>query len=224
MPSRSRRPARRTPPKAPDGRPVWLPNPPDGTSICTGFDGSMNDDWTAIKAETREGRLFTPRYGPDQRPTIWIPSEWGGRIPRQQVRVAWAELAGRFKIRRSYCDPGFHDESDWTSDIEDWDEEHGPDVFVPWPTNQVTRMYHALRRFESDLENGLITHDGCPITATHVGNARKIPQKADRYILGKPSPTQKIDVAMTGVLAHEAAADERAAGWDEVDTTVFVFR
>lgn len=193
--------------------------------MCGGFDGSLNDDWTAIKLETREGLIFTPRYGPDRRPTIWNPAEWSGRIPRQQVDVAWAELADRYRLLRVYCDPGFHDETDWSTEIETWDEEHGPDVFVPWPTNQISRMYPALRRFESDLENRVISQDGCPITSTHMGNARKIAQKADRYVLGKPSPTQKIDTAVTSVICHEAAADMRAEGWpDEVDTTVFVFR
>lgn len=206
-------------------RSLWLPNPPAGTSVCGGFDGSMNDDWTAIKLETKTGLLFTPRYGPDQKPTIWRPSEWGGRIPRRQVAIAWDELTERYDIRRVYCDPGFHDETDWSTEIETWDEQHGPEVFVPWPTNQVGRMYPALRRFEADLENRLIRHDGCPITTTHIGNARKIAQTKDRYILGKPAKSQKIDVAVTSVLAHEAAADERAAGWpDRVDPTVFVFR
>jgi phage terminase large subunit-like protein len=193
---------------------VWLPPPPRGTSVCAGFDGSENDDWTAIKLETREGLIFTPRYGPDQRPTIWNPAEWPKhRIPRDQVHVAWDEICRTYKVMRAYCDPGFHDEMDYSTEIEEWDQKHGPDVFIPWPTNIVNRMYPALRRFEADLATGGITHDGCPITSTHMGNARKIAKTADRYILGKPSLTQKIDVAMTTVLCHEAAADMRAEGW-----------
>jgi phage terminase large subunit-like protein len=204
---------------------LWLPNPPKGTSVCGGFDGSLNNDWTAIKLETREGFIFTPRYGPDRLPTIWNPEKWGGKIPRDQVDVAWAEIARRYRLLRVYCDPGFHDETDWSTEIETWDEEHGPEVFVPWPTNQLNRMYPGLRRFESDLENGVITHDGCPWTATHMANARKIPARNDKYVLGKPSQDQKIDVCVTSVVCHEAAADERAAGWpDPVDTTVHVFR
>ena len=49
---------------------LWLENPSKGTEVCLGFDGSENDDWTCIKAETREGFIFTPRYGEDRRPTI----------------------------------------------------------------------------------------------------------------------------------------------------------
>ena len=64
---------------------VWLPNPPRGTQITAGFDGSEYEDWTALKCVTRGGRLFTPRYGPDRRPTIWDPAEWGGQIPRAEV-------------------------------------------------------------------------------------------------------------------------------------------
>jgi len=202
---------------------TWLDNPPNGTSVCGGFDGSLNDDWTAIKLETRAGLIFTPRYGPDLRPTIWNPARWGGKIPRHEVNEAWRELKSRYRLLRVYCDPGFHDETDWATEIEDWDLEHGPDVFIPWPTNQIGRMYPAVRRFEADLENGLIKHDGCPITTTHIGNAIKIP-KGDRYFLGKPSQHQKIDAGVTSVICHEAAADMRAAGWpDEPELPPLVF-
>jgi len=202
---------------------VWLPNPPDKTSVCGGFDGSENNDWTAIKLETRAGFLFTPRYGPDKRPTIWNPAEWPDhRIPRDEVNEAWDELARRYRLLRVYADPGFHDETDYSTEIEDWDLKHGPDVFIPWPTNMLGRMYPALRRYEADLRNGGITHDGCPITTTHIGNARKLP-KGERYILGKPSQDQKIDAAMTSVLAHEAAADMRSQGWPDEQLPPLVF-
>ena len=194
---------------------LWRPDPDRGISVCGGFDGSENDDHSAIKLETRAGYLFTPRYGPDRRPTIWNPKEWGGRIPRGEVRAAWVELADRYELRRVYCDPGFHDETSWESEIEYWDEVLGPGVFVPWPTTSLQRMYPAIRRFEADLRT-LITHDGCPITATHIRNARKIAKTADRYALGKPAQHQKIDAAVTSVLAHEAASDLRSEGWDPV--------
>lgn len=195
----------------------WLPNPPRGTSVCGGFDGSENDDWTGIKLETREGLIFTPRYGPDRRPAIWNPLEWGGRIPHDQVDVAWDEISRTYDLLRAYCDPGFRDESSWESDIERWDQKHGPKIFISWLMSGSTRynaVYAALRRFEADL-GGLITHDGCPITTTHMANARKIARTADRYGLMKPANHQKIDLAVTSVLCHEAASDMRAEGWPE---------
>lgn len=198
----------------------WLPNPPDGMSVCAGFDGSLNDDWTAIKMETRDGFIFTPRYGPDKRPAIWNPAEWGGLIPRAEVDAAWSELAERYRLLRAYWDPGFHDETDWTTEGEAWDIAYGPGVFVPWPTTSFTRMFPALRRFESDMKS-IITHDGCPVTAGHMRNARKF-AKRNGYILGKPSPQQKIDAAVTSVLAHEAASDMRAAGWPDDEPAWFM--
>ena len=199
----------------------WLPNPPDGTELAGGFDGSENDDWTAIKLETVEGRIITPRYGPDRRPTIWRPDEWGGKIPRHEVNTAWEELSRRYALKRVYCDPGFRDEMSWETEIETWATEYGTDVFVPWVMagSSRTRPVHAaLRRFEADLANGLISHDGCPVTTTHMGNARKIAKPGDMYILGKPSQAEKIDAAVTSLLAHEAACDARATGWSATPT------
>ena len=194
----------------------WLDEPPAGTSVCGGFDGSENNDWTAIKLETHSGLIFTPRYGPDRRPTIWNPAEWGGQIPRPEINQAWEELAERFRLERVYCDPGFRDESSWESEIDTWAATYGEKVFAPWVmagSRRVPAVYAALRRFESDLKHGLISHDGCPITTTHMGNARKLARSGDMYILGKASQGQKIDAGVTSVLAHEAACDARATGW-----------
>lgn len=200
---------------------MWLPSPPPTTSIAAGFDGSEFDDWTVIKAETREGLIFTPRYGADRRPTIWNPKDWGGRIPRGEIHAAWSEINDTYDLRRAYCDPGFHDETSYETEIEEWAVEFGEDKFISFPTTSAQRMYPAIRRLESDLAS--LTHDGCPITTAHMRNARKIMARSGRtYTLGKPAHHQKIDAAVTTVLAHEAAADLRADGWAEpVDTRMF---
>lgn len=195
---------------------MWLPPPPDGTAVCGGFDGSENDDWTAIKLETREGYIFTPRYGPERLPTIWKPKDWDGKIPRGQIHAAWAEVVDTYNLLRAYCDPGFHDETSYETEIEEWATEwpgaDGKPRFLTFPTTSAQRMYPAIRRFESDLK--WITHDGCPITEAHMRNARKIVARTGRtYTLGKPAHHQKIDTAVTSVICHEAAADQRAEGW-----------
>lgn len=196
----------------------WLDAPPKGTSVCGGFDGSETDDWTAIKLETREGLLFTPRYGPDRRPTIWDPAQWGGSIPRLEVHAAWAEIAETYQLRRVYCDP-----PKWQTELETWAREYGDDVFVSWATFRDRQMHAALERFVTDLQTKAFRHDGCPITTAHIANARKLANKADRYILGKPALHQKIDAAVTSVLAHEAASDERAAGWPDASESKLIF-
>lgn len=189
----------------------WLPEPEPGTAICLGFDGSDVDDWTALRAETRDGFQFTPRYGPDKRPTIWNPAEWDGRVPRDQVDTAVAEVFERFEVDRFYADP-----PRWETDVDRWALQYGKRHVIEWATYHTKQMHEALERFMVDLSAGRITHDGCPLTALHLGNARKVAKAGDRYLLGKPSQPQKIDAAMATVLAHEAASDARAAGWAEL--------
>ncbi|MBF5002305.1 terminase [Nocardia sp. BSTN01] len=198
---------------------LWLPNPPPGTAICVGFDGSENNDWTALRAETREGFQFTPRYGPDKRPTIWNPADWGGRIPRGEVHAAVAEVFETWRVARMYADP-----LDWRSEIGDWALAYGEEHVMEWATNRISPMYFAIRRFETDLSTRRITHDGCPIAATHIGNARKVTKPGDKYVLGKPADHQKIDTAIASILAHEAASDAREAGWEDVDTRMYSMR
>jgi hypothetical protein len=212
------------------GRGSWLPDGlwertedttyilQDGSQICLGFDGSDSDDWTALRAETLDGHRFTPTYGPDQRPTIWNPAEWGGSIPRGEVNAAVDEICTRYTVQRAYCDP-----RDWQSEIGDWALRYGDKVFVEWATYRTVQMHDALERAVTDLSSGRSTHDGCPITATHVANARKVARPGQRYILGKPANHQKFDAAMADVLAHEAAADARIAGWSTQPKTSYVY-
>lgn len=160
--------------------------------ICIGFDGSDKDDYTCIRAETLGGWQFTPTYGPDKRPTIWDPAEWGGRIPRSEVHAAMHEIFDEHDVERAYLDPPL-----WKTEIEEWALEFGDERFIV------------------DLGSGALTHDGCPVTEAHIANARMFARTNQRYILLKPSQTQKIDAAVTSVITHEAAADARAAGWTD---------
>ena len=198
---------------------MWLPEPEPGTRVCLGFDGSDVDDWTALRGETFDGLQFTPRYGPERKATIWNPAEHNGhRVPRVEVDAAVDEVFKRFTVERFYCDP-----PQWETDVDVWALRHGDERVLPWPTYRTRQMHAALERFVTDLSAGRLTHDGCPITAQHIANARKSARGADRYILSKPNQHQKIDAAMASVLAHEAAADARSAGWGEqVDSRMFV--
>lgn len=181
-----------------------------GMRICLGFDGSDKDDFTCLRAETVEGWQFTPRFGKSKKPTIWDPAEHGGRIPRMEVHAAVEEIFDTHDVERMYCDPPL-----WKTEIETWAEKYGDNRVLFWETNQTKPMHAALERFLVDLESGALTHDDCPITALHVGNARMFARTNQRYIILKPAQTQKIDAAVTSVVAHEAAADARADGWSE---------
>ncbi|MGP7812414.1 terminase [Glutamicibacter soli] len=198
---------------------TWLPSPPDGTQITLGMDGSENDDWTAIRAETIDGHQFTPRYGPDKRPAVWNPAEWGGEIPRGEVDACVDELMTRFKVKRMYCDP-----HGWYTEIGNWSVTYGDDVVFEWNCSRISRMFEEIVRFQTDLREKRITHDGCPYAAMAFANARKIAKPGQKYILGKPTQHQKIDVAMSSILAHTAAADAHTAGWgEETDNRMWCF-
>ena len=199
--------------------PRWLPEPEPGARVCLGFDGSDFDDWTALKGETVDGLIFTPRYGPDRSPAIWKPQEWpDSRVPRSLVHSAVRETFERFEVERFYCDP-----PRFETDVDEWAIEFGEDRVIEWPTYRPKQMHEALERFVTDLAAGRITHDGCPDTAAAMRNARKVVRGA-RYVLGKPNDHQKIDPAMAAVLAHEAAADARVDGWEtRADSTMYVF-
>jgi len=204
-----------------DARMSTRPAPPAGTAVCGGFDGSDTSDWSVIRLETMDGFQFTPTYGPDKRPTIWNPEEWGGRIPRSEVHAAWDELARRYSLVRVYCDP-----PKWDSEIDDWALLYGENTFVKWATYRPAQMYAALERTVTDLESGRITTDNCEITRRHVGNTRRAARPGERYVLTKPSEAEKIDAAMSSALAHEACADVLAAGWSSAppDRRVIVYR
>lgn len=189
--------------------------------ICLGFDGSTSGDWTAIRAETVDGLRFTPTYdvGGDIRSTVWNPALTAGRIPRSEVRAAVDHLFRRYEVSRMYCDP-----RDWQTEIDEWALAYGEKVVLQWPTNQIGRMWASLDRYITDLAEGSTVHLDDVTFKTHALNARKIGKPGDKYILGKPSDHQKIDVLMADILAHEAAADSRAEGWATPTTSyAYVF-
>lgn len=200
---------------------MWLPEPEPGARICLGFDGSDTDDWTCLRAETFDGYLFTPRYGPDRLPTLWNPAEhFDHRAPRLEILAAIDELFDTFDVSRLYADP-----PRWTTEIESLALRYGDERVIQWPTYRPKQMHASLERFVTDLQTGEIEHDGCPITERHAANARKVGSGRDKYVLDKPNRAQKIDAAMASVLAHEAACDARASGWGaEVDSRMIVFR
>lgn len=193
--------------------------PEDGAEITLGFDGSRSGDWTAIRAETVNGLRFTPTYGPDRRDTVWDPQAWpDGRIPRGEVEAAVAEIMDRYDVQRFYCDPRH-----WETQIDHWETLYGDDVVVQWPTNSIQRMFAALTRYREDLTEGLTTHTRDETAKTHALHARRVAKPGDKYILGKPAEHMKIDVLMADVLAHEAAADEHAEGWDDSGPIAFTW-
>lgn len=184
-------------------------NIPNQTRVVLGFDGSDVDDWTAIRAETLDGYQFTPTYGPNRLPTIWNPADHGGQVPRLEVKAAVEELMKRFDVVRLYADPPY-----WETEVDEWAEAYGEKKVIRWYTRRPVQMYEACERLKTDIgkKDSGFTHDGCEITAAHVGNTRAAARPGNRYVLVKASANQKIDSCVTSVITHEAAGDVIAAG------------
>jgi phage terminase large subunit-like protein len=139
---------------------------------------------------------------------VWNPAEWHGSIPRAEVMAAVDEVCRTYKVKQAFCDP-----PGWWSEIGEWSAKYGEKTFFEWWTNRPAAMHDALERNLVDLRTGRSTHDDCRLAAMCASNARKLARPSQRYILGKPSQHQKIDVTMADVLAHEAACDAREGGW-----------
>jgi hypothetical protein len=193
---------------------------PRGTSIVLALDGSDTDDWTVIRAETDGGYQFTPTFGPDRLPTVWDPAKHNGQVPRLEVHAAVEELFEYFHVVRFYFDP-----PDWKSEGDAWIARWGEKVVLRWETYRLHQMHAAAVRLHTDAvkADSAFTHDGCKFTAVAVRNARKIARPGQRYVLGKPSQTQKIDAAVTSILVHECAGDVTAAGLWNRPTVAYAY-
>lgn len=182
----------------------------DGARVVLGFDGADVNDWTVLRAEVPElGYQFTPTFGPNQLPTVWNPADYGGQVPRLDVKAAVDELMSRYDVVRMYCDPPY-----WDTEVDEWAERYGEKRVVRWYTRRVVQMYEACERLKTDVmktDSGF-SHDGCAITSAHIGHARAAARAGERYVLVKPSDEQKIDGCVTSVITHEAAGDVIAAG------------
>jgi len=180
--------------------PGWVP-------ICVGFDGADSDDWTVIRCETQEGYQFTPTFR-SGKPMVWDPAQYGGYTPRHEVNAAVAELFDRFQVVRFYADPPY-----WQSEIDEWSSRFGDDIVLRWATWRPRQMAEALERLRTDVMARAFTHDGCPITSRHIGNAQ-MDHRQQGVLIRKDRPTSrnKIDAAMASALAREAAFDCTANG------------
>jgi hypothetical protein len=181
------------------------------TRVCGGFDGSDNNDWTGIRLETLEQYQFMPEHkvGRELRPMFWNPAEWQGRIPRSEVLAAFDWIEQNFEVERFYLDPMF-----WETEIDLLASKYGESKYLKWETNRLKPMHAALERFRTDVTNPDATfrHDGDKTTAQHIKNAVMRARPGEKYLLGKPADHQKIDLAMSSVLAHEAVMDAIADG------------
>jgi hypothetical protein len=202
---------------------------PKGSAVVLGMDLSNNNDWTGIRLETEDGYQFTPQYevGGELRSTVWDPANFGGFIPRGEVRAAVDFIETHYRVVRGYVDPAgsamgavdsgaLDDDDSWRNELAEWAAKYGSKKYVQWSCARLTPMHASLEQFRSAIRNpsSTFTHDGDEVTRSHITNAVMVAKTGGRYVLGKPhgADHQKIDQAMSSDLAHEAAMDALADG------------
>lgn len=172
--------------------PQGLGQPPAGTRVWIGFDGSKSRDSTALWGCTAEGHVFKIAvWERDQRVPEWT-------VPRNKVDEAVDRAFHTWDVALMQCDP-----PRWERELEDWSERY-PGRVLAFDTAVSDRMAPAVGRFHDAVMDDKLTHDGDAVLTRHIGNARV---KETRWGLviekeHKDSP-RRIDAAVAAVLAHD---------------------
>ncbi|MFE5332942.1 terminase [Embleya sp. NPDC056575] len=184
-----------------------------GERVTLGFDGSINEDSTALVAcRLSDGHLVL--LGCWEKPDGPDGAHW--RVPSPAVDAAVAKAFKDYDVVGFYADPAL-----WQDYVDAWTAEFGERLQVAatqrhpveWWTNRPTAMVAALERFETAVKTEALTHDGGATLTSHVLHARRQVSRAGVQIRKetKDSPL-KIDAAMAATLAYECRSDAVAKG------------
>lgn len=177
--------------------PEGMVQPPDKTPIVVGFDGSYNNDATALVGCTLDEKPHLFVIGLWERPNEAGP-EW--IVPRGQVDRRLEEACKRWQVRMITID-----RNRWERDAETWGERYGSELIEDVPQTPA-RMVPACAGFYTSVMQQQLTHDGSADLARHLGNAVVKETFDGAYITkdGRNSP-RKIDLAIAAVLALRKA-------------------
>jgi phage terminase large subunit-like protein len=189
------------------GESGWLPNdvfkslavdmdePPKGTPVYLGFDGSYSGDSTALMGCTRDGHLFVAGCWEN-------PGKDGWRVPRDDVHATIEAAFEHWDVQRLVADPFY-----WESDLARWEARWGDKRVIEFRTNVLARMADATFVFYAAVMDGRITHSGDPRLVRHVANCVvKSTHQGDVITKVTKDSPNKIDLAVAAVLAHSEAS------------------
>jgi hypothetical protein len=184
-----------------------------GDVITLGFDGSKNDDATALVAcRVSDRALFLIAI--DELPDG--PEADGWTVNREKFDKAVSDAFRDYEVVGFFADPPH-----WQDYVDAWNREYGDQLTVnasakhaiEWWTNRDTAMILALERLHDAITEQSMSFEDpeTPLGAIlrrHVQNARNWPRRGG-FVIGKDrrGSAKKIDAAMAAVLAFEAAAE-----------------
>lgn len=195
------------------GKTVDFQAPRTREQITLGFDGSKNDDATALIACRVSDRHLFPLLieeipdGPEAK-------DWSVNREAFDAMVVWAFTF--YEVVGFYGDPPH-----WQDYLDKWAKEFGDGLVVhasgkhsiEWWTNRDIAMSLALERLHTSMEIGSMSFASgdSPIYKVfrrHFVNARRWPRRGG-VVIGKDrkGSSRKMDAAVAGTLAFEAASD-----------------
>jgi phage terminase large subunit-like protein len=167
----------------------------DGADVVLGFDGSYNNDSTALVGCTLDGYVFVVDAWERPDPK----AEW--RVPRNEVIAAVENALKRWNVLELACDP-----PGWHREIEDWAERYGSPPIVYYETNKTTVMSSACSRFYTAVIENQLSHDGDDRLARHLSAAVIKETRNGAYVTKEDrSNPRKIDLAIAAIAAYDRA-------------------
>lgn len=172
---------------------------PDGSRIVLGFDGSYNDDSTALVGCTIDEKPHLFVVGAWEKPTTYLSDSW--TVPREEVTAVLDRAMRRWQVVELAADP-----PGWHREIERWADRYPGVVTAEYRTNLRKFMAISCAKLHSAIVNHTVTHDGDPRLARHIANAvvRETPEGAYITKEHRHSP-RKIDLATAAVIAYDRA-------------------
>lgn len=188
---------------------------PAGAYVALGFDGSLSEDSTVLRACLPDGYSFSLPGWSWVRPRGDAAAAWAAqhpgqawRVPDAEVDAAVREAFARFRVGLMRCDAAF-----WRDYITSWQRLYGDEVVVPLDTNSARVMAPAFDRWRTAVKRGDHTHDGDAVVSEHVKAMHAAPAKRGApdedgrvpVVPVKGDEGRKIDGGLADILAYEAA-------------------
>jgi phage terminase large subunit-like protein len=169
---------------------------PNGAEVCLGFDGSYDNDSTALVVVSCGQTPHVDVVECWEKPTE-SGQDW--TVPIADVEAKIREASQRWQVREIVCDP-FR----WARTYQILEDEGLPIVEYP---QSASRMTPATQRFYEAVMNQGLTHSGDPRLARHIGNAvLKLDARGQRLTKDTKKSARKIDLAVAAVMAFDRSS------------------
>lgn len=173
----------------------------DGTEVVLGFDGSFNNDSTAlvvVSCPTDDKAPHVDVVAAWEKPQE-MSNDWA--VPIIDVEAEIRAACRKWQVREIVCDP-----YRWARTYQVLEDEGLPVVEFP---QSPARMIPATARFYEGVLNKTITHSGDKRLSRHIENCViRTDSRGSRLSKDAKGSPRKIDLAVSAVMALERACAE----------------